>query len=125
MVAYALNSKVEGRIMKLDKELVGASTSLLVLSVLAREATYGYRLIKAINHEADGLFEWQEGTVYPILHKLEKQGLVRAQWQTADTGRRRKYYYITAGGREALGQGFEQWERWHGMVMKLGEARNG
>ena len=111
--------------MKLDKELVGASTSLLVLSTLAREATYGYRLIKAINKEADGLFEWQEGTVYPILHKLEKEGLVRAQWQTADTGRRRKYYYITAKGREALSEGAKRWSTLHGMMLRLAEDTHG
>jgi PadR family transcriptional regulator, regulatory protein PadR len=111
--------------MKLDKELVGAGTSLLVLSALAREATYGYRLIKAVNAEADGLFEWQEGTLYPILHKLERQKLVRSQWQTADTGRRRKYYYITAKGREALGQGVAQWNQWHAMIVKLAGAEQG
>ncbi len=92
-----------------NKELIGASTRLLILSVLAREANYGYALIRAINKEGEGLFVWQEGTVYPILHKLEKEKLVRAQWQEADTGRKRKYYYITAGGRAALTTGTEDW----------------
>ena len=55
--------------MKAQKELVGASTGLLILSVLAKEASYGYQIIKRMNDEAGGLFTWQEGTVYPILHK--------------------------------------------------------
>lgn len=110
--------------MKLDKELMGASTALLVLSVLAREASYGYRIIQSVNKEAGGLFVWQEGTLYPILHRLEKDGLVRAQWQEADTGRRRKYYYVTAKGRESLTEGVEQWNQWHATLMKLAEVPN-
>ena len=111
--------------MNPSKELIGASTSLLVLSVLAREASYGYQIIKHINAEADGMFTWQEGTIYPILHKLEHEGKVRAQWQDADTGRRRKYYYITAQGRAALKTGAKEWSTLHAMLLKLGEAKNG
>ncbi|MBI5095593.1 MAG: helix-turn-helix transcriptional regulator [Candidatus Hydrogenedentes bacterium] len=111
--------------MKFNKELVGASTGVLVLSVLAREASYGYQIIKRLNDEAEGLFTWQEGTVYPVLHKLEKEKLVRAQWQQADTGRKRRYYYITAKGRDALTQGSQQWSDYHRMIVRLGEATNG
>ena len=110
--------------MKFNKELIGASTGLLVLSILAREASYGYQIIRRINNEADGLFVWQEGTVYPVLHKLEKEGYVRTQWQQADTGRRRKYYYITAKGREALSDGAEQWNQFHQMVTRLAEVQD-
>ena len=111
--------------MSPNKELIGASTRLLILSILAREATYGYALIRAINREGEGLFTWQEGTVYPILHKLEKEDLVRAQWQEAETGRKRKYYYITAGGRDALAEGTEEWSGFHKMITALGEGSHG
>jgi len=111
--------------MKPNKELIGASTRLLILGALAREATYGYALINAINDEADGLFVWQEGTVYPILHKLEKEGLVRTQWQQADTGRRRKYYYITAEGRDKLADGAKQWDGFHSIIRSMVEEPNG
>lgn len=111
--------------MKHTKELVGASTSVLVLSVLAKEASYGYQIIKRINDAADGLFVWQEGTVYPVLHKLEQDGYIRAQWQQADTGRERKYYYITAKGRAALAEGKRQWDDFHQLVLQLGEAFHG
>jgi PadR family transcriptional regulator len=111
--------------MKSDKELVGASTSLLVLGILAKEPSYGYEVVRRVNDEAEGLFEWQEGTVYPVLHKLEKEGMVRAQWQDANTGRRRKYYYITAPGREALSSQVEKWNAFHGLVNRIAEVPNG
>lgn len=109
----------------MNKELVGASTGLLVLGVLAQTASYGYEIIKRLNKEAEGVFLWQEGTLYPVLHKLEKAKLVRTQWQQADTGRRRKYYYITAEGREALTERTEEWKAFHQMVLRLGETHNG
>ena len=108
----------------MNKELVGASTGLLVLGILAKHASYGYEIVKRLNQEAEGLFLWQEGSLYPVLHKLEKGGLVRAQWQQADTGRRRKYYYITAEGREALTDRVHEWNAFNEMVLRLGEAAN-
>jgi DNA-binding PadR family transcriptional regulator len=93
--------------------------------VLAREANYGYAIIRAINREGEGLFVWQEGTVYPILHKLEKEGLVRTQWQDADTGRKRKYYYITAEGREGLAEGTKEWSGFHKLITALGDGNHG
>jgi DNA-binding PadR family transcriptional regulator len=109
----------------MNKELVGATTSLLVLKVLAERASYGYDIVKRLNREAEGLFLWQEGTLYPVLHKLEKSKLVRTQWQDADTGRRRKYYYITAEGREALEERSQEWSAINAMVLRMGESTNG
>ncbi len=88
--------------MNPEKELMGASTALLVLSVLGTQASYGYQIVKRINEESQGLFTWQEGTIYPVLHRLEKDGLIRAEWREAQTGRRRKYYHVTAKGRKSL-----------------------
>jgi len=105
--------------MKTQKELVGASTSLLILALLGREASYGYELVKRINAEAEGLFEWQEGTVYPVLHKLEKQGLIRAQWQETASGRRRKYYHLITRGREALAEQAEEWRGFSALVSRM------
>ncbi len=102
-----------------QKELLGASTSLLILSVLSREANYGYHIIKRMNDEAAGRFIWQEGTVYPLLHKLQKEGLVRAQWQQAETGRKRKYYYVTAKGRTALSKQKETWETFNAVMTQI------
>src|SRR5271155_3344385 len=97
--------------MRPSKELIGASTGMIVLAALARQPSYGYLLVKQINDAADGIFTWSEGTVYPLLHKLEKDALIRAQWQEAESGRERKYYYISAKGRAALTAGDAHWNR--------------
>lgn len=108
-----------------DKDLIGASAELLILGALASEPSYGYQIIRRINDESNGLFTWQEGTIYPILHKLEKQKLVRSQWQDADTGRRRKYYYITAAGRKRLGNGAKEWAAVNALVTRLAGVNHG
>ena len=109
---------------KSQKELVGASTDIVILNVLAEEPSYGYKIVKRINDVAEGLFKWQEGTVYPVLHKLEKDKLVRTQWETSDSGRKRKYYYITAKGRKALEIKTEQWNRFYDLISGLMEVKN-
>ena len=107
-----------------SKELIGASAELLVLGVIAKEPSYGYQVVKRLNDESDGLLAWQEGTIYPILHKLEKAEFVRAQWQDADTGRQRKYYYITATGRKRLSRGAEDFAAVNTLVAKLAGVKN-
>ncbi len=111
--------------MKTDKELIGASTSILVLGILAKDPSYGYEVVKRVNQEAENLFEWQEGTIYPVLHKLEKEGLLRTQWQEANTGRKRKYYYITEQGREALQSRSAQWQSFNSLVHRVVEMPHG
>jgi DNA-binding PadR family transcriptional regulator len=106
------------------KDLIGASAEVLILGVLAREGSYGYQIIRRVNDESGGLFAWQEGTIYPILHKLEKGGFVRPQWQDADTGRQRKYYYITAAGRQRLKQGVKEWSAVNELVVRLAGVGN-
>lgn len=108
--------------MKDDKELIGATTSLLILGILARAASYGYEIVRRANEESHGLFAWQEGTIYPVLHRLEKNGLVRAQWQESESGRQRKYYYITKKGREALGEQVEKWNALSLIINRIAEA---
>src|ERR1035437_816005 len=108
-----------------EKELMGASTALLILSVVAAEPSYGYQIVKRINEESKGLFTWQEGTIYPVLHRLEKDKLIRAQWEDADSGRRRKYYYITAKGRQSLASAAAQWHGFHDLVKRLTGVAHG
>ncbi|HSZ58299.1 MAG TPA: PadR family transcriptional regulator [Tepidisphaeraceae bacterium] len=102
-----------------NKELVGASTAVLILGVLKRGPSWGYDIVRQINEEAAGAFTWQEGTVYPLLRKLEKQGLVRCRWQDSPTGRQRKYYILTPAGRTSLDAGARQWEMFHELVLRL------
>ena len=110
---------------EMNKELVGASTGLLILGILARGATYGYEIVRRANEEADGLFQWQEGTIYPVLHKLEKDGLLRTKWKDADSGRKRKYYHLTAKGRKTLDQRAAEWRRVNSLVLKVVEDGHG
>ena len=78
--------------MKFNKELLKGSTNLLVLSVLENENMYGYEMIKKIKAKSENVFEFQEGTLYPILHKLEEKGLISSYWD--ETGSKKRKYYL-------------------------------
>jgi len=107
----------------LSKELVAASTVPLVLSVLAEGDSYGYALIQRVRDLSGGKIEWSEGMLYPVLHWLEAQSLVTAEWREADTGRRRKYYRLRQEGRKALTSEKQQWTTVHDTLNKLWKAQ--
>src|SRR5437867_12096842 len=86
----------------LSKELVAASTVPLVLSVLAEGENYGYALIQRVRDLSEGKIEWTEGMLYPVLHWMEDQNLIVAEWRAAESGRRRKYYRLRQQGHKAL-----------------------
>ena len=96
--------------MKIDKSLMAGSTTLLILSLLSREEMYGYQMITELARRSDKTFELKEGTLYPILHGLEKDRLVTVQEREAETGRKRKYYAITKKGLKVLEERKEEWE---------------
>src|SRR3954465_5279810 len=96
--------------MDLSKDLVAASATPLVLAILADGESYGYAIIKRVTELSDGHLQWTDGMLYPVLHRLERQGLVAAKWGTSETGRKRKYYRITRAGRAQLA--FQQ-KQWH------------
>ena len=93
----------------MDTELIKGTLSLLILSLLKRKAMYGYELAATVKQETDGAFEWKAGSLYPSLHKLEKDGLVRAQWQGKPEGRQRKYYHLTETGEAILAEKIKAW----------------
>jgi len=95
--------------MKLEKELVGASSMPLVLAVLAEGDNYGYAIIRRVKELSGGKIEWSTGTLYPVLHWLEHRRLVRSRWTKAESGRKRKYYSLQPHGRRTLQQQKEQW----------------
>ena len=82
---------------------------LLVLSLLAGEDMYGYQMITRLEEQSDHTFEMKEGTLYPVLHGLERDGAVEAYQQEAPTGRMRKYYRITRKGLRLLDEKKEEW----------------
>lgn len=95
--------------MKIYKGLMSGSTTLLVLSLLAREEMYGYQMITELARRSDHSFELKEGTLYPILHALEAERLVTVREKEAETGRVRKYYRITKKGMKDLEEKKEEW----------------
>jgi PadR family transcriptional regulator len=95
--------------MKLEKELVAASSVPLVLSILSEGDDYGYAIIQRVKELSGGQIEWTDGMLYPVLHWLEDQRLVRSRWIKSDSGRKRKYYSLQTDGRRALREQKEQW----------------
>ncbi|MEL5991984.1 PadR family transcriptional regulator [Microbacterium phosphatis] len=95
--------------MRIDKDLVAASATPLVLGILADGEAYGYAILKRVAELSGGRMSWNDGMLYPLLHRLERQGLVSSEWGVADTGRRRKHYAITPAGAEALAERQAQW----------------
>ena len=95
--------------MKADKSLLTGSATLLVLSLLSGEDKYGYQMIAELETKSDHTFTMKEGTLYPILHTLEKEGAVRSYEKAAPTGRTRKYYHITKKGLRLLDTKKEEW----------------
>jgi len=93
----------------LRKELVAASAEPLILSLLARGESYGYAIIQEIKARSDNQMQWTDGMLYPVLHRLERRGLIKARWGESDTGRKRKYYSLKKDGQKALAQHEEQW----------------
>ncbi|MBA2507797.1 MAG: helix-turn-helix transcriptional regulator [Nocardioidaceae bacterium] len=96
--------------MKIDKDLVAASATPLVLGILADGGSYGYAILKRVNELSTGRMTWTDGMLYPLLHRLERLGYVAASWQVAPSGRRRRHYEITASGKQALAERRQQWE---------------
>lgn len=96
--------------MNIDKDLVAAMATPLVLAILAEGASYGYAILKRVRELSGGDLEWSDGMLYPLLHRLEASGSVRSTWGTSDEGRRRRYYEITAAGTAQLADQRRQWE---------------
>ncbi len=96
--------------MEINKDLVAASSTPIVLAILAEGDSYGYAILERVRQISGGRMEWKDGMLYPALHRLERLGLIDARWEPAGTGRRRKYYSITPQGRAQLENERRQWE---------------
>ncbi|HHW08746.1 MAG TPA: PadR family transcriptional regulator [Firmicutes bacterium] len=106
--------------MRIDKELTAASVVPLLLLLLEQEESYGYRIIKRIRECSQGHWQWSEGMLYPVLHRLEQRKWIESFWHMAESGRRRKYYRLTALGRKELHRQLEQWRMIYGTLSQLG-----
>ncbi len=107
--------------MKLSKEMVKGSTVVLVLNLIKNKPMYGYEMIKSMEISSGGAFQWKEGTLYPILHGLEVEGMLESFWDDKESGRKRKYYRITDKGLKNLSQKHQEWLAFsNAMDMALG-----
>ena len=95
------------------------STAVMVLRLLAEKPMYGYQIVKELQIRSEGYFDLEQGTLYPALHRLEKDGLVQGKWEVVEDGPSRKYYYITEEGRQELEKSSQQWSDFSRHLLKL------
>ncbi len=109
--------------MKISKELLKGTTALLVLQVISEEDMYGYRITQEVAKRSFDTFHLNEGTLYPILHTLEKEGWLTSYRGQSESGRERKYYRITPAGRLHLASRVEEWSAFVGAVNGVLEGK--
>ena len=102
-----------------SKELMAASSRPLVLSILSQKESYGYEIIQSVKSLSGGEIAWTEGMLYPVLHRLEREGLIKGRWVVAESGRKRKYYRVVAAGKKRLSAERKQWETVNNMLHEL------
>lgn len=109
--------------MRFERELLKGVAPVVVLEILARGPMYGYELSEAIDSRSDGILTLGKGTLYPLLYNLEAKKLIAGKWQSADNGRRRRYYSITSRGKSRLAEQKEQLEQLQaGLRLVFGSA---
>ena len=96
--------------MTISKDLVAASATPLILSILEESASYGYAIIKRVKELSGEELRWTDGMLYPVLHRLERLGYVESYWRASPSGRKRKYYRIRQAGIQELAEQKRQWE---------------
>ena len=103
----------------MEGEVLKGHLDMIVLAALAGGPAHGYAVIQEINRRSGGTFDLPEGTIYPVLHRLEKNGLLSSRWTIADSGRKRRTYTLTRRGRSALADQRAMWERFAGAISGL------
>ena len=93
-----------------SRELSAATAKPAILAILAGGPSYGYEIIQRIKELSGGRVEWAEGALYPVLHRLERQGYIESFWEKGDSGRRRKYYRLLPKGARESAQERRQWQ---------------
>jgi PadR family transcriptional regulator, regulatory protein PadR len=109
-------------IMKISRELIAASARPLLLSILSRGESYGYAIIQEVHRLSAGQFQWTEGMLYPVLHRLEAEGLIESRWESTDTSRKRKYYRLKKEGARVLKAERQSWLAVHNALVSLWET---
>jgi len=108
---------------EIDRQFLKGSVSLLLLNLLSRGEMYGHEILQEAARRSANAFALKEGTLYPALHQLEKKGHIKADWRTADNGRERKYYSLTANGKKAAAEYEKQWQHLTGAIAAILESK--
>lgn len=103
----------------ISKDLTAASSSALLLSILAGGDSYGYQILQSVRELSAEKISWTDGMLYPVLHRLEFRRMVSSYWKSGPSGRRRKYYRLTAAGRKAMAAQREEWMAVDSTLKKL------
>lgn len=103
----------------ISKELMAASTRPMILTLLKEGPSYGYQIIQDVKQFSGGTLEWSDGMLYPVLRKLENEGLIESKWEIPDTGRPRRYYHITKAGQKVLSETKAQWLSIHELLINI------
>lgn len=103
----------------ISRNLMAASTKPMILTILNGGEMYGYQIINRVIRLSGGTLEWSEGMLYPVLHRLEKEGFIRSQWRISESGRRRKYYRLTELGQKELEREKKQWMSVHKLLSNM------
>src|SRR3984957_6696268 len=103
----------------ITKELVAASAEPLILSLLTKGESYGYAIIQEIKKLSGDKIEWTDGMLYPVLHRLEHRKLIKSRWVEAESGRKRKYYWLRQDGKKSLEKHHEKWSLAHSVLAGL------
>lgn len=111
--------------MRVDRDLVAAAATPLVLGILAEGDSYGYAIAKRARELSGGHMEWTDGMLYPLLHRLERLGYITASWGTSASGRRRRLYALAEAGRAALTERRRQWDLVDGALRRAWRAAEG
>jgi len=105
-----------------SKALIAASTRPLILAILAGGEDYGYSIIRKVETLSKGSLEWTDGMLYPVLQRMEMDGLISSTWKLADGHRPRRYYAITGHGRGELEREIASWKTIWSALARLAEA---
>ncbi len=106
-----------------DKELKRGTLEMILLRLLSERQMYGYELASALEKKAGSLFRLKEGTLYPILYRLEKAGHVESRWETAERGVPRKYYRLTGSGQKYLQARTNEWREFTAAIDRVMEGK--
>jgi len=105
--------------------MLSGNVETLILAILEAGPSYGYAIVKELNRQAEGILRLGEGTIYPVLHRLEEKKIISAKWCLAANGRERKYYRLSVKGRRALAANRQQWQMLSVIMRKvLGSVAN-